>query len=162
MPRPELNPLTNPVLGRNLGRWAQVYFTSPPEKREEAVSELLQELENDPNPSPLPARTPSSPHSATSLPPAPVISALRQARDSVQVAMVQPELRCPTCSRANTEDNRFCGYCGNSLEEGAGAPVEVEQQRSETPIVEPDKNLQWLRDKELASLQVSSSRSFGW
>ena len=36
LPRPELNPLTNPVLGRNLGRWAQVYFTSPPEKREQA------------------------------------------------------------------------------------------------------------------------------
>lgn len=42
---PELSPLTNPVLGRNMGRWAEVYFTNPPEKREQAVLELLRELE---------------------------------------------------------------------------------------------------------------------
>jgi len=47
LPSPELNPLTNPVLGRNMGRWAEVYFTSPPEKREQAVQELLRELERD-------------------------------------------------------------------------------------------------------------------
>jgi len=46
LPDPELNPMMNPTLGKNLGRWAQVYFTSPPEKREEAVQELLRELEN--------------------------------------------------------------------------------------------------------------------
>jgi hypothetical protein len=47
LPSPELNPLTNPVLGRNMGRWAEVYFTSPPEKREQAVQELLRELQRD-------------------------------------------------------------------------------------------------------------------
>jgi hypothetical protein len=47
LPSPELNPLTNPVLGKNMGRWAEVYFTSPPEKREQAVQELLRELERD-------------------------------------------------------------------------------------------------------------------
>ena len=47
LPSPELNPLTNPVLGRNMGRWAEVYFTNPPEKREQAVQELLRELERD-------------------------------------------------------------------------------------------------------------------
>ena len=45
LPRPELNPLVNPILADNMGRWAEVYFTSPPEKREEAVTELLRELE---------------------------------------------------------------------------------------------------------------------
>ena len=45
LPRPELNPLVNPLLADNMGRWAEVYFTSPPEKREEAVIELLRELE---------------------------------------------------------------------------------------------------------------------
>src|SRR6266566_7668084 len=48
LPKSDLNPLINPVLGRNLGRWAQVYFTSPPEKREEAVGELLRELKENP------------------------------------------------------------------------------------------------------------------
>ncbi len=45
LPNPDLNPMMNPTLGRNLGRWAQVYFTTPPEKREQAVVELLRELE---------------------------------------------------------------------------------------------------------------------
>jgi hypothetical protein len=50
LPEPELNPMMNPKLGENLGRWAQVYFTAPPEKRKEAVEELLRELESeDPN-----------------------------------------------------------------------------------------------------------------
>ena len=42
---PQLNPMMNPVLGRNLGRWAEVYFTTPVEQREQAVTELLHELE---------------------------------------------------------------------------------------------------------------------
>jgi TonB family protein len=46
---PELNPLLNPVLEQNMGRWAQVYLTSPPEKRPQAVADLLRELrEQDP------------------------------------------------------------------------------------------------------------------
>ncbi len=45
LPAPELNPLLNPILGQHMGRWAEVYFTTPPEKREEAVLELLRELE---------------------------------------------------------------------------------------------------------------------
>ena len=32
LPRPELNPLLNPLLADNMGRWAEVYFTSAPEK----------------------------------------------------------------------------------------------------------------------------------
>jgi hypothetical protein len=39
-----LNPLLNPVLSRNMGRWAEVYFTTPPEKREEAILDLLRKL----------------------------------------------------------------------------------------------------------------------
>src|SRR5438270_5741905 len=47
LPEPELNPMMNPKLGENLGRWAQVYFTAAPEKRKEAVEELLRELESE-------------------------------------------------------------------------------------------------------------------
>jgi hypothetical protein len=47
---PRLNPMINPRLGKNLGRWATVYYTSPPEKREQAVLELLRELEIAPTP----------------------------------------------------------------------------------------------------------------
>jgi len=45
LPQPELNPLLNPLLGQNLGRWAEVYFTTPPDRREEALQGLLRELE---------------------------------------------------------------------------------------------------------------------
>ena len=47
IPKPELNPMTNPVLGRHLGRWAEVYFTTPVEQREQAVIELLHQLERE-------------------------------------------------------------------------------------------------------------------
>jgi hypothetical protein len=45
LPPPELNPLMNPVLGQHLDRWAEVYFMSPPQQREQAVRDLLRELE---------------------------------------------------------------------------------------------------------------------
>jgi hypothetical protein len=46
LPNPLLNPMINPLLGKNLGRWANVYYTAPAEKREQAVLELLHELES--------------------------------------------------------------------------------------------------------------------
>jgi hypothetical protein len=47
LPDSELNPLLNPLLVTHMGRWAEVYFTSPPEKRAEAVSDLVRELANN-------------------------------------------------------------------------------------------------------------------
>ena len=46
VPEPELNPVLNPLLAAHMGRWAEVYFTTLPEKREQAVSQLLQDLQN--------------------------------------------------------------------------------------------------------------------
>ncbi len=43
----ELNPLTNPLLEQHLGRWARVYFGTPPAKREQAVSNLLEEIKRE-------------------------------------------------------------------------------------------------------------------
>ena len=37
--------MLNPLLGENLGRWAEVYFTSSPETREQALRDLLLELQ---------------------------------------------------------------------------------------------------------------------
>ncbi len=48
LPDPRLNPMVNPRLGKNLGRWANVYYTTPPERREQAVLELVRELEGAP------------------------------------------------------------------------------------------------------------------
>ena len=56
LPDPELNPLLNPLLAAHMGRWAEVYFTNPPEKRGQAISELLRELENSSPPEPVPVQ----------------------------------------------------------------------------------------------------------
>lgn len=44
-PDPEINPIQDPLLSKNLGRWAQVYFSAPPAERDAAVRLLLRELQ---------------------------------------------------------------------------------------------------------------------
>jgi hypothetical protein len=41
---PRLSPLHNRLLAENLGRWAHIYYTTPPEERERALTALLNEL----------------------------------------------------------------------------------------------------------------------
>ncbi len=41
----DLNPLVNPLLGKYLGRWAEAFYTAPPQHREQAVLALLHVLE---------------------------------------------------------------------------------------------------------------------
>ena len=103
LPAPELNPLVNPVLGQHMGRWAEVYFTAPPEKREQAVLELLRELQGEPVPvdAAPPAFMPETSARVPEAPPVPV--------------------RCPWCGRENPASHRFCGMCGKSVAEPATA-----------------------------------------
>src|SRR5438874_11347099 len=99
LPKSDLNPLINPVLGRNLGRWAQVYFTSPPEKREEAVGELLRELESEVQGGPPAMARPETQEKVQSQP---------------HVAIAH-QLLCPVCQRSNQIGQRFCGYSPQPL-----------------------------------------------
>lgn len=99
LPAPELNPLLNPLLGENMGRWAEVYFTSPPERREQAVLELLRELEADRS------RHPEEPIRASDL-------ALAQ----TQVRAVT-HTRCEACGGENPVSHKYCGMCGAGLGE---------------------------------------------
>ena len=135
LPRPELNPLLNPLLGDNMGLWAEVYFRNPPENREQAVIELLKELKN------------KTQNSAASGPaasdPAPAYHTEDRAQDYAVVEPASPEQIsltrssylepiqgfsevhppnktvlasvCPQCGyeRAN---QRFCGMCGTPLQ----------------------------------------------
>jgi len=158
LPRPELNPLTNPVLGRNLGRWAQVYFTSPPEKREQAVTDLLRELETEPASAVNGPPAASAAHLIDSS--SPVFSALREARDSVQPT-VADAIECASCRHVNSTENRYCGFCGGAL----GENIESQNAVPASPpsfTVDQDHELEWLRNKELASFQISQGRGFGW
>jgi hypothetical protein len=86
LPSAELNPLINPLLAENMGRWAEVYFTTPPESREQAVLELLHELEAQKS---------------------------RREADLASELAAQPALvRCEHCGHDNPAVNKFCGMCG--------------------------------------------------
>ena len=141
LPSPELNPLTNPVLGRNMGRWAEVYFTSPPEKREQAVQELLRELERDssagevsaqatavasePGNAPEPSHTFPSAHlpasflenSAATNPE----TAAKTSRTTFEgspglgVPLREEFIQCRSCGRLALVEQKFCGACGSGL-----------------------------------------------
>ncbi|MBZ5721314.1 MAG: hypothetical protein LAO03_13120 [Acidobacteriia bacterium] len=134
LPDPRLNPLLNPTLGQNLGRWAQVYFTSPPEKRESAVVELLRELEGDPPAARNTAREKPAP---AALPP-------------VKVSEPPQELvNCPSCREENPAGQAFCGICGTALRstiEPSPVPSAVPATAAVAPISAED-GLQWLRER---------------
>jgi TPR repeat protein len=130
--------LINPLLERHLGRWAEVYFTSPPESREQAVEELLQELENET-------------HGLGEVP---------ELQPGAQVDRVtaQAEIVCPKCRYPNPAVQKFCGNCGsllsaNVLPAAAGAPPAtasrvVQEMPSFQPVPNPaESDLQWLRGK---------------
>jgi hypothetical protein len=90
LPPADLNPLINPLLAENMGRWAEVYFTSPPESREQAVLELLRELEED-----------KSRREA----------ALKASESSEEAFLA----RCQKCGHENPPSHRFCGMCGGPM-----------------------------------------------
>jgi len=92
LPNPELNPLLNPILGKHLGRWAHVYFTTAPEKRDEALFALLDELKIEEGQS-------GQPTAATS-----------DAEDQYTVAAYA--LVCPHCQVQQTRSQKYCGMCG--------------------------------------------------
>lgn len=158
LPNPELNPLQNPTLGRNLGRWAQVYFTSPPEKREQAVGDLLRELQTE--------TEPSSP---------------RLEENSEAVRNPVPGLICEMCQQPNELGQKFCGLCGYELTDthptfqrpverpaAMGGFLNLEQptpqspEKSVPPPATEDDDLQWLREKSLSRLAEPDESSGKW
>ena len=160
LPNADLNPMTNPTLGRNLGKWAQVYFTNPPEKRDHAVSELLRELEgslrtdagldgNFSDPLPEDNAEPNEP------------SAKDETSGSPAAAST---LSCPQCERNNVPDQWFCGYCGFPLRGTApsfarrgdplhpdNGPARVPQSPTSRMSDAQQTDLEWLREKSLSS-----------
>lgn len=123
LPTPELNPLLNPILNKNLGRWAEVYFTTPPERRDEAVLHLLRELESEPETTENRPRRPAQirVESPASLPHSRVTS----------VAI------CPTCGFDNEAPQKFCGDCGALLD----APVKKPNPEPPlSPAAQPSKS----------------------
>jgi len=162
LPDPELNPMLNPTLGKNLGRWAHVYYTSPPEKREQAVQELLRELESAP-------KRNGENHRARRAP-----QARKEDPKDLLVETAEEIGLCPACLHKSSPDQRYCGYCGFSLEGGVAAPAPAELPAPVRPSVgsvritpvpdaeRADDNWQWLHDKNLAELANAQESRGPW
>src|SRR5215510_4464900 len=98
--------MLNPTLGRNLGRWAHVYFTSPPEKREQAVLELLRELEAESG-----AGGATRPLNLTNGVPSNEAST----RVATEARVIPETVLCAECGHQNAKPQRYCGMCGSPL-----------------------------------------------
>lgn len=135
LPRPELNPLLNPLLGDNMGRWAEVYFTAPPEKREEAVLELVRELESGnsgnhssitetPDIAPLPISfgASGSAHGLNS-----AIENEPPSESSPSSAL--PLRSCEACGHENPPSHQFCGMCGTNLDAECASEDEAKTRK---------------------------------
>jgi hypothetical protein len=140
LPRPDLNPLLNPLLAENMGRWAEVYFTSAPEKREEAVLELLRELE---------ARR------SDNIPPETASSARLEKPAGTVDGGEGDQRRCPTCGHDNPSKHQFCGMCGSQLDGTPGDElsatemadrVGAEEELAESPAEPIDEEAVALRE----------------
>lgn len=119
LPPAELNPLLNPLLAENMGRWAEVYFTTPPEKREQAVLELLRELEAKNGARELVSTPPPARLGSVVENPAQEQSefSLRQPQTGTMETEYKPaSVHCESCGRDNPPSHKFCGMCGAKLE----------------------------------------------
>ena len=159
--------MSNPLLARNMGRWAEVYFTSPPEKREEAVQQLLQELKAEESPA-KPAPAPVSAKPATSEAPAAPAKTASEVPAALEVPAASPVIAetqavpCPACFQNNLVHQRFCGLCGFPLKseskpETITAPERAASPEPPRPIDRNDESWDWLRERNLAAFQPSES-----
>jgi hypothetical protein len=113
LPDPELNPLLNPLLAAHMGRWAEVYFTNPPEKRGQAVSELLRELENTSLSEPASIRVSSDDRRKMET----------KAREAPEPSFAEPVCACNACAHDNPVGQKFCGMCGSPLQLSPEVPL---------------------------------------
>jgi hypothetical protein len=108
LPEEELNPLLNPLLAAHMGRWAEVYFTSPPEKRPQAVSDLVRELAGTSTPASVSPQRDGEKRVWSN-------AAEEVSSPSAPKAMEQPTVICESCGHENSARQRFCGMCGTPL-----------------------------------------------
>jgi hypothetical protein len=162
LPKPDLSPLTNPTLGRNLGKWAQVYFTNPPETRNVALSELLRELEGTGGPDQAQKETFQPPRNGD--------VARASAADTLESSARTGTFSCPQCARNNAPDQLFCGHCGFPLRARAtglstatkptdGGAVQTSPLATSRMSDAQHTDLQWLRERSLASFRNRDTAS---
>ncbi len=142
-PSPELNPLTNPVLEQNLGRWAKVYFSTPPARREQAVSNLLEEIKRE------------SGAGASTLPSRPYFATDPKFQRAV----------CSACQHHNPPGHKFCSRCGQAL--NAAQPASTDHRATsgapEATPLNSANDMQWMREQTFSGLtDAYAPRKRGW
>ncbi len=178
VPQPELNPLSNPALERNLSRWAEAYFSNPPGKREQAISRLLEEIKNETSEilvaeqarreSSIQSSAENTAATASGQP----LETSSPRKEFVRSASAEkPNAICPVCKSENPSGNKFCGQCGAGIQTGrsvAGdnshsAGVLVPATSAPSNRDNPDSyrgsgdDVQWLRDRSLGSLYAADA-----
>jgi hypothetical protein len=155
LPIAELNPLLNPLLAKNMGRWAEVYFNAVPEKREEAVQGLLRQLVAEEAGARSEAiHEPAGSRNAREIfaEPAREGSSLSTERHAERSAAVT----CPACGHENAIGQRFCGMCGAGLAVQQSADyssaqrqeaLQQETLRQELAFREPDSHNEYARSE---------------
>jgi hypothetical protein len=143
-PDAELNPLTNPALERNLSRWAEVYFSSPPGKRDAAINKLLQEIRSET----------FETLKAESLKAEP---ARREEPPQTQESQTQEsQAVCPTCRHSNPREHKFCRECGgklNAIPQDWRNSLNFRATRfaAEPYAARSGNGVQWVRDRSLGT-----------
>jgi hypothetical protein len=165
-----------------MGRWAQVYFTSPADHREQAVEKLLQDLKAEsngqkpaaPTTIPEPDREPSVPESKTE----PELRIESLGKGDTEIPEVPRQLSpnsdalpgpaggtedivvCPGCHHKNAAEQRFCGVCGIALSQEVTLekfdPVPDLATPASTHTEDAESDWRWLRERSLSSYQVDT------
>jgi Sel1 repeat-containing protein len=179
LPDPELNPMTNTLLAQNMGRWAEVYFTTPAEKRDAAVQELLRELRSGVKPT----QNGISEEKIT-VSEQEILSAkqkfveLEEKLAELQRKPVEEsasassgsaglDLTCPACLSKNKPGQRFCGLCGFTLSADRNSPSQavppLTQPNSEPPPIErAGDDWTWLHERNRTALVVEQRKATTW
>jgi hypothetical protein len=126
-----------------MGRWAEVYFTNPPDKRAEAVAELLRELERNPQPTTSPAKSPAKINDALANFHAPHQVEEESQSHSFPESELPAEGICPSCGHRSSYPQKFCGMCG--------MPLGVEEAAEEASHVSGHEEWQEEEPREPAS-----------
>jgi hypothetical protein len=147
LPPAELNPLLNPLLHENLDRWVEVYFTTPPEKRDEAVKRLLRELEGrEPAEHAIPK---DPPNGGSSLDPfQATLAAKPEAR----------RLTCQACGFITRPNQKFCGRCGTRLVYDPPQVITDNHEETASPSRDAKERIAAVSDSEL---DAQPSQSYG-
>jgi len=168
LPRPDLNPLVNPLLGKNMGRWAQVYFTSPPAQRERAVEKLVQELQTESGgkspaafeaPHIAESRPLSSNRAEMEFPELPIQASSEGAPEPKSIHSDDDLVVCSGCLHKNAAEQRFCGICGTALSQEIARKTDTAPEppaQASSPAENPESDWGWLRERTLSSYEVNA------